>query len=517
MFNILVTDDEQIVIDSLTFIINKNFLEQIKVYSAHSGTEAIEIATKNDIDLIFMDINMPGLSGLESASCIKKLKPNILIVILSAFDQFEYAQEAMNIGTFKYLTKPFNRNVVCETIRDAMELADVLAGKEIADKELHKKLDMVSPMVENDFIYSCIFNKDQSLDLNSYLDYFNLNGIPWVFACFEFPNINSDNQYKSYLKIHDLLNKEHRCLVSSFMMNRIVVFFPIFSPDPEPEEMQQQIQKLYKALSYNISSGIRAGISKITSGKDQFQSSYNEAVAALNKVNTSGGIIFSGMESRESTKCQNNSSEFKNQIINKLLHNDLTSLKNFIDLYFSELISAGLPSDKIKNSTFELMATTNNSTKEIVKDFNSQNFENAFGFLAQENDISMIKEFVQKFIYECAGVIAETRSKNENPLVSKICDYIDQHITEYISLEQMADYVKVSPFYLSKLFKDEKGVTFINFISDKRLEIASRLLAETDLSIKEITARVGYNDQNYFSRIFKNKYGMSPKEYRQIN
>ena len=78
MFNILVTDDEQIVIDSLSFIINKNFSDAARVFTALSGTEAIEIVMKENIDLIFMDINMPGLSGLETVSCITKLKPNII-------------------------------------------------------------------------------------------------------------------------------------------------------------------------------------------------------------------------------------------------------------------------------------------------------------------------------------------------------------------------------------------------------------------------------------------------------
>ena len=232
MFNILVTDDEQIVIDSLSFIINKNFAEELKVFTALSGTEAIEIVMKENIDIMFMDINMPGLSGLETVNVITKLKPNIVFVILSAFDRFQYAQEAINLGAYKYITKPVNRNVVIETIRGAMQLVQEKQGKLSADMELHKKLDMVSPMIENDFIYACIYNNDKSVDLSSYLDYFNLTDNPWVFCCFEFPNINSDNQYSTYLKIHELLNTEHRCLVSSFIMNRIAVFFPIFSDNP---------------------------------------------------------------------------------------------------------------------------------------------------------------------------------------------------------------------------------------------------------------------------------------------
>ena len=86
MFNILVTDDEQIVIDSLSFIISKNFPDEAKVFTALSGTEALEIVMKENIDIMFTDINMPGLNGLETVSVITKLKPNIVFVILSAFD-----------------------------------------------------------------------------------------------------------------------------------------------------------------------------------------------------------------------------------------------------------------------------------------------------------------------------------------------------------------------------------------------------------------------------------------------
>ena len=161
MFNILITDDEQIVIDSLSFIISKNFPDEAKVFTALSGTEALEIVMKEDIDIMFTDINMPGLNGLETVSVITKLKPNIVFVILSAFDRFQYAQTAIELGAYKYITKPVNSNVVIETIRGAMQLIQEKQGKLSADMELHKKLDLVSPMIENDFIYACIFNNEK--------------------------------------------------------------------------------------------------------------------------------------------------------------------------------------------------------------------------------------------------------------------------------------------------------------------------------------------------------------------
>lgn len=516
MFNILVTDDEQIVIDSLSFIINKNFPDSAKIFTALSGTEAIEIVMKENIDILFMDINMPGLSGLETASVITKLKPNIVFVILSAFDRFQYAQEAINLGAYKYITKPVNRNVVIETIRGAMDLVDKNKGKLSADKELQQKLDLVSPMIENDFIYACIFNNDKSIDLKAYMDYFNISESAWVFACFEFPHINSENQYSMYMKIHELMNQDQRCLVSSFMMNRIVVFFPIMSINPDYEELKEQLKKLYTNLSFNISNGIRTGVSSITSDKTQLQNSYNEALSVLNKVDSAGGILFAGTDAIEDKKAKVASSEFKTQIINKLTVGDSSGVKTFLELYTSDLLSAGFSLDIIKNKFFELMATAKNTAKEVVREFESETFDNAFATLSSENDILRLKDFTQKMLFECCFAISTKTTQKNNPSIQKVCDYVDTHLQEDISLEQMADYINVSSFYLSKLFKEEKGVTFINFISDKRLEKARQMLEETELSIKEITAEVGYNDQNYFSRIFKNKYGVSPKEYRKV-
>ncbi|MBR1722112.1 MAG: response regulator, partial [Treponema sp.] len=141
MYNILLTDDEQIMIDSLTFIINKNFMNQAEIFTATSGTEALEIVAKNNIDIIFMDINMPGLNGLETVRYIKHSRPDSVVIILSAFDEFQYAQEAVNLGAFKYLTKPVNRNVVIDTIRSAMDSVEKKRGHRSDVVELHKKLD----------------------------------------------------------------------------------------------------------------------------------------------------------------------------------------------------------------------------------------------------------------------------------------------------------------------------------------------------------------------------------------
>ena len=115
---------------------------------------------------------------------------------------------------------------------------------------------------------------------------------------------------------------------------------------------------------------------------------------------------------------------------------------------------------------------------------------------------------------ECALEIQNLKSQTENPIIKKALVYIEEHLADLQGLEPLAQTLNVSPFYLSKLFKEETGDTFINYLTSMRLEKAKKLLKDSSMIIKEITAGVGYNDQNYFSKLFKQRFGVSPTEYR---
>jgi len=513
MYNILITDDEQIAVDSLSFIINKNFEGQINISTALSGTEALEIVSKDNIDIIFMDINMPGLNGLETVSCIKKIKPDTVIIMLSAFDRFQYAQEAMNQGAFKYITKPVNRNVLIQTIRSAMDFIDSKRGKQNEDLEFHKKLDFVSPMIESDFIFACIYNKETDFSLESYLEYFNIDTYSYYFCCLELPNINAENKHKIYLQIRNLLNKEHRCLVSSFMMNRIIFLYSNLEELTE-NLAAEDIKSLYSLLCFNIGSGIRAGISKMQKDWSLLKEAYNEALSCLNKTAASGEIIFADSSQNNNERLNNDLTETKKKLYSRLRQGDSNGFSALLDLYCRQLREEEKDLNKIKNAFFELIVTARNFTIEIDNNFLSDSFNNVFSALSQENDFNMLKVFVEKVLMEYLSRIINTREHSENPIIKKVCEYIDKNLSQDISLDQVASYVNVSTFYLSKLFKEEKNITFVNFLTDKRLDKSRDLLKQTNLSIKEITSECGWNDQNYFSRIFKNKYGVTPSEYR---
>ncbi|MCK9168937.1 MAG: response regulator [Treponema sp.] len=514
MYNILLTDDEQIMIDSLKFIIEKNFPGQVNLYFSLSGSDALNLTAQNQVDIIFMDINMPGINGLETLKCITQSKPNTVIIILSAFDRFQYAQEAVNLGAYKYLTKPVNRNTVIETVRGAMNLVDQIRGRLSNEVELHKKLDLVSPMVESDFIYSAIFGGGK--DVSDYFSYFNITDSYWCFCCLEIPHIETKNQYELYVKIRDVLKSKSRCLVGSFMLNRIAVFFPIScsgTKNAAEAQLKVQIVDIYRLLSINVCSGIRAGISRAESDQQKTTMIYNGALDALNRTPPGGGIFFEN----DTKKSDGNSNigETAEKIFARVRAGDANGASVLVNAYCAALTEKYEGElDKIKNALFELLINVRNITTETDNTYHNEAFSNAFSILSSENDLVQLEQFVRNRCNECASHILRISGDFKNPIIEKACGFMNGHMKEDISLERTAVEVGVSPFYLSKLFKEEKNKNFITYLTDIRMEKACLLLKEPRVSVKEVSASVGYNDQNYFSRLFKNKFGMTPTEYR---
>lgn len=514
MYNILTCDDEQIVIDSLQFIIKKNFEGQINLYSALSGSDALSIASREKIDIIFMDLNMPGMSGLETISCIMNLKPETVIIVLSAFDKFQYAQEAMNLGAYKYITKPVNRNIVIQTVRNAMNIVDERRGKDSDDQELQKKLDTVSPMVESDFIYSCMFSNEKNEDLSSYLEYFNMEVSNYFFACMEIPHSNSGNQYETCAKIRKLITEKYRCIIGSFMSDRLVMFVPVEKNSEDLLENFHGIAKnIYTMLSMSISQRIRFGVSRLSDELKNVSSCYEEALSALNRTSPNGEYLLAE-ELTKKNSSNEKISDIRERIYNRLKTGDSAGVQFLANLYCNELISCSMDMNKIKGNVFELLVNIRNTTKEINSNYENDAFDSAFSVFAGTDDMAIIQDFLSNRLVECASAIALVKTQKGNPIVKKITEYIDQNMSRNFSLEDAAEFAGVSSFYLSKLFKEEMGETFINYVTDRRLNKTKKLLLETDLSIKEIAGQTGYSDQNYFSRQFKYKFGISPTDFR---
>lgn len=530
MYNILLTDDEQIVNETLSLILNRNFGGEVKIFTALSGSKAIEIIRTEKIDIIFMDIHMPGINGLETISLIKQINPNIIIVILSAFDQFQYAQQALNLGAFKYLTKPVNRNIIIQSVRECMNLVDSKRGAISDNIQLHEKLNIVSSIVESDFIYSCMFS-DSTADFSTYLDYFNIAGLPYFMGCIDFFQIDQDKRYDVYMKTRDILTSKGKCVIGSFMTNKIGFFYSLPKDkdiekqskeslnDVYYEEIQHSIAKsIYSIISTNITSKVRIGVGSIEKDIQKSSLAYKNALSALNSIELEGGLAF------YLDLVNANDESFQLKKINALLSKiesrfkvaDISAvnilLVEYIDLLF-DLYKQKM--DLLKNKLLEFIFSIRSWTIQVVSDYFNNSFDNSFKFISLTEDKTEIIQFINDRVVECISEISMQKDAKEHPIIKKACAYIEKNLCFDIGLEQLAEYLNLSSFYLSKLFKEEKGCNFITYLTDCRLEKAKTLLRNDSLIIKEVSKAVGYNDQNYFSKAFKQKFGLSPREYKE--
>ena len=233
----------------------------------------------------------------------------------------------------------------------------------------------------------------------------------------------------------------------------------------------------------------------------------------MNKVPADGGIVFFGEEDAIRT-LDANPAEIEKKIYNRIKIADFPGVRSLFDEYFADLESACGNQTKLKSALIEFLVNAKNITYETVSSYTNSKFDDLFSFFAAEDNNSALKDFVSQLLSDCVNAISSVKKQKENPIIEKVCSYIDDNLDKDLSLDVLANVADVSTFYLSKLFKEEKSESIVNFVTNKRLERARQLLSETKYSIKEITAFTGYNDQNYFSRLFKNKFGISPSEFR---
>ena len=165
---ILICDDEGIVQQAIRFIIQKSFGDEFEIESAKNGRMAIELAESFRPDIILMDIQMPGINGIEAMEEIKREHKNILFIVLTAYDKFEYSQKSIDIGVMAYLTKPINKDVLTDTLRKAMKLVNDRREKVSKDLKVKEKLEVVVPMIESGFVYSVLLGESNDASNLSY-------------------------------------------------------------------------------------------------------------------------------------------------------------------------------------------------------------------------------------------------------------------------------------------------------------------------------------------------------------
>lgn len=121
MIDILITDDEQISVDAIKFVIQRNFVHDVNIYTAYNGESALQILSKTDIDIIFMDMNMPGLNGIETIQKINQVSSKYIIIAISGYENSYYEEQLKKLQVYKFLHKPIKKDVLVQTVNEVLK------------------------------------------------------------------------------------------------------------------------------------------------------------------------------------------------------------------------------------------------------------------------------------------------------------------------------------------------------------------------------------------------------------
>ena len=530
MYRILLADDEGIVLNSLQFIIEKNFGEQFEIETAKTGRGAIEQAEHFRPDIIFMDIQMPGINGIEAIREIKKMFPAIIFVVLTAYDKFDYAKEAVNLGVFEYLNKPVNQKVVVDVVQRAMQEIDTRREKRKSDLQVRERMETVIPVIENGFIYSILMQEHFEEDVENYK---NLLGITVPYG-YMMSVVFGDNQQGSYMtnavgssvqaqttyyaKVREILKDAFSgSIVGNISANKLPVFIPTSQLHMEYNDRIELIEKSrYAVKNMNKATGMifRIGIGSIRKIKDA-RASYDEAIRALY---SSRGSVAHVDDLPIAVEYEDNYPiDTEDAIFEKLREGKTEECMLETSKYFDWLAQqydTDQMSVKLKVLEFTLQAES------IM--YRSGGHTYRFGsrkdYLSEVFHMSDKESLRQWFLDKMRNAAQNMTTGSEdhtNHLIHKAKEYIDNHFQKDMSLDDISRELNISPYYFSKLFKEETGENFVEYVTDRRISKAKQLLRDPEKSIKEICAEVGYSDPNYFSRIFKKYQGVTPTEYKE--
>ena len=492
MYKLYLLDDEPFILEGLKYIIDWEKYGFDVVGTSSNGEDGFNFIKNEDVDLIITDIMMPKMTGLELISNLKKINHNAKFIVLSAFQEFQYAKEAISMGAENYLTKPIDEDELIQTI-------------EGVKKKIEKiKLEKVDTKIfKNDLILKLICNKNNDGVLDRLrlegvnLNYKNLCVVILEFA--EGGNINNN-----ILNHIDNLNYEY-CVN---LQNQILIIMDKESINKDT------LRNLKDDLSSITNEQIYISRGKYVDSIDNLNCSYQSAKDIHEYKLVYPNISWIREYKEKSYNLENIDYIDFNHLKKLLLNKDNKESLNYIESIFSKLKKdENLTVKQIKTKSIEVFLNVYNyfNDSKIIKGLD----------LYLEKVINSVN--LDQIQLELNNMIKHRQSKLEetddsiSPIILKLLRNIEENYSKDLNLKEISETYNINSIYLGQLFQKETGILFSDYLNNFRVNKAKNLLVETSLKAAEIGELVGYANKNYFYRKFKDIVGITPSEWRKIN
>jgi two-component system response regulator YesN len=527
VLKVLLVDDEENVRNLLKTCMNWEEIGLSVAGEASSGREALDILGEINPDIIITDIRMPSMDGLEFARIAAESCPQAKIIILTAYEEFEYAKKSIKIGIADFLLKPVKR----ADLRNALlalsrKIQDEKVGKEEYAR-LKERLAENFPYLKERFLYDLLHRSRPAHELMDRLVYFSAEGLlrhAQVALISPSPAAADRNMPEEENALLDMACMD---IVRSYFENNagvnilsdFIQGIVVLNSDPSVDILYacEQIKAL---IIHKLGCDVCIGIGNACDDFKSIAGSYKEACDALNYRVVYGKnqvICFNDIT------INNSNPDYRSDEIGELGFYVKAGFgenaSEIIEKIFDGLIAAkSIHIDQIRVISVNIVTAVLNSISELGMGFEDifSSKSLPYSYVLKIETIPEMKDYLKRLAASVTKAVNSARARKSNRVLGEIIDYIGTHISDPgLSLSGVAKAFYLNSSYLSRVFKQETGQTFVEHLTKTRIEKALELLNETDLKAYEIGDRIGIPDPNYFGKCFKKCTGMSVNDYKK--
>ena len=476
MKTVMIVEDEKMIRQGLHAMIKRCGVPVDVIIECRNGEEALEMLSYQPVDVLFTDIRMPKMDGIELVRRLHEMPDMPLVVAISGYDDFSYAVEMLRNGVREYLLKPIDRDKICQVMQT---LEQELEQRNRSDE---KERQIGRQQLRHILQSKQLPEKEIELLKQKYGTYFFKE--PYKVCCTEPENGLRENEY---VMVIDGVDDGMVCLVEQssltpFLMNEF--------PDSS------------------------VGISGICQGIEELRKGYEEALEARKKAFCLCSVVTWGEEERSVPQGLKEQAEklLGEQACQQRIQLIGSGRTEELDEQWGRLFTE-VKRGRIKPDAF--FTSMEDALKEIVRIYGDVQEEKLLSFLAYP-DLERYREEVMEWIME----LHRRRNSQEEThgaehKMQLAVEYIEANYNKDLNMAVVSNHLSMNYSLFSYSFKQYTGTSFVSFLKDIRIREAKRLLCETDLKIQEISVQVGYENEKHFMKTFRSQCGVSPTEYRK--
>ncbi len=518
MHSVIIVDDELFVRKGLQGMIDWEKAGFQVIGEADNGEDALELITVKKPDLVVTDIRMPVMDGLDLIQAAAEAGMATEFIIISGYNDFRYAQQAMRFGVVDYVLKPVDQDDFLQALaklrehlagkKKAQERTGIEAGEQMIEALLRREADT---QALNKWAEPWLTGGARSF---AYILVECNNALPWNDAAMP-PKNELKDEIRAFLKKHAPASPvsavyEHRKTYGFIVPD---LYLPAFD-----YSLRKLLAAMLAALEARFGLAFRAYAGQAVHALDQLYLSYGSAKESIayKFLRHEGSILLYSEIADLTLHYAHLDEEIYRNLMEAIEENDDAAITSGLDRLFAEFVDKRYSPEAIKSAIMQCVLAVGKAVRGLQGDEKQlETMAPVIGWHDYNVTWEELRSMVEAFVRESSGMISLLYRTSGKSGIYKVKSYVDQHYKESINLKSIAAHFYMNTAYLGQLFKKSYGVYFNDYVLRLRIDEAKKLLRQSDLRVYEIAERVGFNKADYFVTQFEKLEHMTPTEYRQ--